>query len=113
MFALAGYAFQKDSVMQSASLTYDIAHRQSAEHPTRNTVIAHQWRVIDKIAILAIAIDDDAEHFFHLFTVSAEGGTAVGDAFAHLCTQPAFIDFAQRNASRSPDGIHQPHILLK
>lgn len=76
-------------------------------------IVAEHGSVDNIVAVLGIATDGDAEDIFHRGAMPVEGGAAKRIALAHIGEQPAVVDFAQRDVSRTTDGIQQPDIFLE
>lgn len=66
---------EQDSVLQRQCLTDDVVYRQGIQHPVLDAVFAKHVSVADEvpIAILTVAIDDDAEDVLNGILVAVEG----------------------------------------
>jgi hypothetical protein len=107
--------FKHYSVLQAHTLTNEIVHREGRKHPVLHGILTQDFFVTDIIAITVspVAIDVDAEKILNGIFMTIEGGTAEGNAFAHLRPQPFLVDFRKGDSLRSVDGIHQPDVFLE
>ena len=89
---------QYDPVVHALVLRQHCVDRHRGEHPVLDGLLFQDFLVVDEVTepILAVAVDDDAEHILDGIAVPVEGAASQGNPFANLGLQPKLVDLAKR-----------------
>lgn len=106
---------QQDAVLQRQAFGYQVVHAQRGQHPVLHAFLSQDMLVADEIlvAVLAVAVDEDAEDVLNGILVAVEGGAGEGHAAAHVGGHPLFVDFGETDSSGAADDIDQPDVFFE
>ena len=115
IFFSGRYVLQHDAVFQRTAFHEHITDGQGVEQPMLKIIVRKDIFVcyIIKVSSLALALDGYVEHFFDGLSVAIEGDAVHGDAAAHICLYPSFVQILESNVSETTDGIDNPYVLFE
>lgn len=106
---------EQNSVLQRKTLAYYVVHCQCGKHPVLNGVLLQDFFVADEIsvAVVAVAVDVDAENVLDGVFVPVEGGTRQVDAFAHFRREPFPVYLRKCHSFEPVNRVHEPDVFLE
>lgn len=106
---------EQDSVLQRKAFAYYVVHCQSGKHPVLNGVFLQNFFIANEIsvAVVAVAVDIDAENVFDGIFVPVEGGTRHVDTFAHFRREPLGVYLCKCHSFEPVNRVHEPDVFLE
>ena len=95
------------------ALGQHIVYREGREHPVLYGVFVEGFGIGDMVAVavLLVAIDDDAKHVEDGIAVAVEGAARHGQAAAHLGLEPVVVDLIEGEALVAVYGAYEPDVF--
>ena len=102
-------------MVQALALLNEVAYAQRGNHPVLYRLFVQNLVVADEIlvAVLLVAVDDDAEDILYSALVAVEGGASHLFPFAHLRQHPFPVYFRQRDRFGFVNGVNKPDVFLE
>ena len=95
------------------ALGQHIVYREGREHPVLYGVFVEGFGIADMVAVavLLVAIDDDAKHVEDGIAVAVEGAARHGQAAAHLSGDPLVVEGTEGDLAGLADGAHESDVF--
>ena len=110
-----GHVLEDDPLLDGKAVGEHAAHSERREHPPLHRVVVEHLGIIDivAIAVLDVALDDDAEHVEDGVAMAVERRPRQGGTVGHLVVDPPLTELVERQPAVAPQRVDQPDILVK